>query len=177
MRKPLYGLMAEFENEHQLVHACERAYEEGYRKLDAYSPLPIEELHHALHIPDSPLPKFVFCGGLMGCIGGFSLLYWIANIVYPHNVGGRPWYSWPQFIPITFETTVLAAGLTTLVSLILLCGFPQPYHPVFNVPRFSLASKDRFFLCIESEDPNFDLNKTKKFLETLHPYEVAEVES
>ncbi len=176
MRKPLYGLMAEFETPEQLVRAAEAAHHEGYRKMDAYSPLPIEELHHAMHIPDSPLPKFVLAGGIAGMIGGFGLLYWIAAITYPLNVGGRPYNSWPAFIPITFETTVLLAGLTTLVTLVFLCGFPMPYHPVFNVPRFKHASRDRFFLCIEAEDAKFDLQRTKEFLQTLHAHEVAEVE-
>jgi len=176
MRKPLYGLMAEFETPEQLVRAAEAAHHEGYRKMDAYSPLPIEELHHAMHIPDSPLPKFVLAGGIAGMIGGFGLLYWIAAITYPLNVGGRPYNSWPAFIPITFETTVLLAGLTTLATLVFLCGFPMPYHPVFNVPRFKHASRDRFFLCIEAEDTKFDLQRTKEFLRTLHAHEVAEVE-
>jgi hypothetical protein len=176
MRKPLYGLMAEFATPEQLVHAAETAHHEGYRKMDAYSPLPVEELHHAMHIPDSTLPRFVLAGGIMGCIGGFGLLYWISAIAYPLNVGGRPYNSWPAFIPITFETTVLLAGLTTLATLLFLCGFPLPYHPVFNVPRFKLASRDRFFLCIEAEDPKFDLKRTREFLEMLHPHEISEVE-
>lgn len=175
-RKPLYGLMAEFATPEQLVRAAETAHAEGYRQMDAYSPLPIEELHHAMHIPDSTLPRYVLGAGLLGCIGGFSLLYWIAAITYPLNVGGRPYNSWVSFIPITFEVTVLLAGLTTLGALIMLCGFPMPYHPVFNVPRFKLASRDRFFLCIEAKDPKFDLQKTRQFLESLAPHEISEVE-
>jgi hypothetical protein len=176
MAKPVYGLMAEFATPEQLVFAAETAHHEGYRKMDAFSPLPIEELHHAMHLPDSPLPKFVLVGGIMGMCGGFGLLYWIAGITYPLNVGGRPYMSWPSFVPITFETTVLLAGLTTLAALVFLCDFPQPYHPVFNVERFKHASRDRFFLCIEAEDPKFDMQRTRQFLETLHPHEVAEVE-
>ncbi|MBI3682817.1 MAG: DUF3341 domain-containing protein [Acidobacteria bacterium] len=176
MRKPLYGLIAEFAAPEQLVYAAGEAHSEGYRKMDAYSPLPIEELHHVMHIPDTKLPRFVLAAGLLGSIGGFGLLYWITVINYPHNVGGRPLNSWPQYIPITFETTVLLAGLTTLVTMIALCGLPMPYHPVFNVPRFRLASRDRFFLCIEAEDPRFDLQRTRQFLESLHPHEVTEVE-
>jgi hypothetical protein len=175
-RKPLYGLMAEFSTPEQLVHAAHQAHEEGYRKFDAYSPIPIEELHHAMHIKDSPLPKFVIAAGVVGCLGMFGFLYWIAAVDYPLNVGGRPLYSWPSFVPVTYELTVLSAGLTTLASLIFLCGFPTPYHPVFNVPRFKLASRDKFFLCIEAEDPKFDMQRTKDFLATLHPYEVSEVE-
>ena len=177
MQKPLYGLMAEFATPEQLVEASERAHHEGYRKMDAFSPLPIEELHHALHIPNTPLPKFVLAGGIMGCIAGMGLLQWIAQLANAFNVGGRPMNSWPSFIPITFELTVLFAGLTTLGTLVALCGFPMPYHPVFNVPRFKLASRDRFFLCIEAEDPRFDLQRTKEFLQTLHPFDISEVES
>jgi hypothetical protein len=176
MRKPLYGLMAEFATPEQLVEACEQTYKEGYRKLDAYSPIPIEELHHALHLKDSPLPRFVLAGGIAGCLGGFGLLQWISQVAYPLNVGGRPLNSWVSFIPITFELTILLAGLTTFGTLIALCGLPQPYHPVFNVARFQAASKDRFFLCIEAEDPRFDLAGTRDFLLTLHPHEVSEVE-
>lgn len=177
MRKSVYGLMAEFETPEKLVHACEAAHHEGYRKMDAYSPLPIEELHHAMHIKDTPLPRFVLAGGIMGCIGGMGLLQWISQVAYPMNIGGRPLNSWVSFIPITFETTVLLAGLTTFGTLATLCGLPQPYHPVFNVPRFKHASSDRFFLCIESDDPRFDLQKTREFLETVHPFEISEVEN
>ena len=177
MRKPLYGLMAEFATPEQLIYAAESAHHEGYRKMDAYSPLPIEELEHAMHIPHTPLAKFVLVGGIAGMVGGMGLLQWISQIAYPLNIGGRPLNSWVSFIPITFETTVLLAGLTSLVALIALCGLPMPYHPVFNVPRFKLASRDRFFLCIEAEDPRFDLQRTKEFLQTLHPHEVSEVES
>ena len=145
--------------------------------MDAYSPLPLEELHHAMHIPKTPLPKFVLVGGITGLIAGMGLLQWISQVAYPYNVGGRPLNSWVSFIPITFELTVLFAGLTTLLTLIFLCGFPLPYHPVFNVPRFSRASRDRFFLCIEAEDPRFDLQRTKEFLHSLHPDHVEEVES
>ncbi len=177
MRKPLYGLMAEFATPEQLVEATEKVHSEGYRKVDAYSPLPIEELHHSMHLPDSKLPRFVFFGGLAGGLGGFGLLQWISQAAYPLNVGGRPLNSWVSFIPITFELTVLLAGLTTFATLIGMCGLPLPYHPVFNVPRFKLASSERFFLVIESEDPRFDLVRTREFLNTLHPHEVSEVES
>jgi hypothetical protein len=177
MRKPLYGLMAEFATPEQLIEATEKVHAEGYRKVDAYSPLPIEELHHSMHLPDSKLPRFVLMGGICGGLGGFSLLQWISQVAYPLNVGGRPLNSWVSFIPITFELTVLLAGLTTFGTLVTLCGLPMPYHPVFNVPRFKLASSERFFLVIESEDPRFDLVRTREFLNTLHPHEVSEVES
>ncbi len=177
MRKPLHGLMAEFNTPEQLIHACESAHHEGYRKMDAYSPLPIEELHHAMHLPDTPLPRFVLAGGFTGMCAGMGLLQWISQVAYPYNIGGRPLNSWVSFIPITFELTVLFAGLTTFATLLLLCDLPKPYHPVFNVAAFrQRASRDGFFLCIESEDPRFDLQRTRQFLETLHPQAVAEVE-
>lgn len=175
-QKPLYGLMAEFDTADELVHAAHEAHEEGYRQFDAYSPIPIEELHHAMHIKESPLPKFVIAAATCGCLGGFYFLYWIAVVTYPLNVGGRPFYSWVSFIPITYELTVLSAGLTTLGALLFLCGFPMPYHPVFNVPRFKLASRDKFFLCIEVSDPKFDLQRTREFLATVHAQEISEVE-
>lgn len=176
LEKPLYGLMAEFDTPEALVDAAAKAHNAGYRKMDAYSPMPIEELHHAMHLPHSKLPLLVLAGGIAGCIGGFGLMVYIAVITYPLNVGGRPFYSWPSFIPITFETTVLAAALTAVVGMLLLNGLPQPYHPVFNAPRFASASRNRFFLCIEADDPQFDLKDTRRFLESLRPNDIAEVE-
>jgi hypothetical protein len=175
-RPTIYGLMAEFETPHALVDAARRAHHEGYRKLDAYSPVPIEELHDALHMHDERLPKMVMIGGILGGLGGYSLQYWAATMAYPMNVGGRPLHSWPTFIPVTFETTILAAALTAVLGMLALNGLPQPFHPVFNVPRFALASRNRFFLCIESRDPKFNLDTTRKFLETLGAREVSVVE-
>ena len=171
----LYGLMAEFETPGALVAAAEKARLAGYRKMDAYSPIPIEELSEALGLPRTRLPKLVFLGGLFGGIGGYSLEYYCAAIGYPLNIGGRPLHSWPQFIPVTFETTVLGAALCCFVGMWALNKLPQPYHPVFNVPAFARASTDRFFLCIEAADPSFRLNDTKQFLEGLHPVGVSEV--
>jgi Protein of unknown function (DUF3341) len=173
--KGLYGLMAEFTTPEALVHAAHEAHEHGYREMDAYSPMPIEELHHAMHMKDSIVPKITITGGICGCLGGFGLLIAIAMIWYPHNVGGRPWYSWPSFIPITFELTVLLASLATVFGMLALNGLPEPYHPVFNNPRFSQASQDRFFFCIEAKDPKFNLEQTREFMETLHAFEVTEV--
>lgn len=171
----IYGLMAEFDNPTALVHAAEQARLAGYRKMDAYSPIPIEELSEALGLPRTRLPKLVFLGGLFGGMGGYALEYYCAVIGYPLNIGGRPLHSWPQFIPVTFETTVLGAALACFVGMWALNRLPQPYHPVFNVPAFARASTDRFFLCIEAVDPTFRADATRQFLETLHPVGVSDV--
>ena len=171
----IYGLMAEFEDPTSLVTATERAHREGYRRMDAYSPFPIEELHHALGSKHTKLPLIVLIGGLIGCIGGYTLEYWSSVIAYPLNIGGKPLHSWPAFIPVTFECTILLAALSCVLGMLALNGLPQPYHPVFNVPRFALASRNRFFLCIESTDPKFELEGTRRFLETLNPREVTTV--
>jgi len=171
----IYGLMAEFEDPNALVAAAHRAHHEGYRRMDAYSPFPIEELHEALGVHHTKLPLIVLIGGLIGCLGGYSLEYWAATIAYPLNVGGRPLHSWPAFIPVTFECTILAAALAAVFGMLALNGLPTPYHPVFNVPRFALASRNRFFLCIEARDGQFDVEETRRFLETLSPREVTTV--
>ena len=172
---PMYGLMAEFETPNALVAATERAHREGYRRMDAYSPFPIEELHEALGSHHTKLPLIVLIGGLVGCLGGYALQYWASAIAYPLNVAGKPLHSWPAFIPVTFECTILVAALSAVLGMLALNGLPQPYHPVFNVPRFALASRNRFFLCIESNDPKFELEATRRFLETLNPREVSAV--
>ena len=171
----IHGLMAEFDNPSALVAAAEKARLAGYRQMDAYSPIPIEELNEALGLRRTRLPILVFLGGLMGCLGGYGLQYWTQALEYPMNVGGRPFHSWPQFIPVTFETTVLGAALTAFVGMWALNRLPQPYHPVFNVPEFARASTDRFFLCIEALDPRFDVRTTRQFLEGLHPVGVSVV--
>jgi len=171
----IHGLMAEFETPSALVAAAERARLAGYRQMDAYSPIPIEELNEALGLRRTRLPILVFLGGLAGCLGGYSLQAWSQILEYPMNIGGRPYHSWPQFIPVTFETTVLGAALTAFVGMWALNKLPQPYHPVFNVPEFARASTDRFFLCIEAVDPRFDRNGTRQFLEGLHPVGVSDV--
>jgi hypothetical protein len=175
MTSPLYGLMAEFDEPTALVAAARRANEEGYRCMDAYSPMPIEELHEALGPHPSRLPLIVLIGGLIGCFGGYGLQWWVSVLAYPENVGGKPLHSWPAFIPVTFECTILVAALFAVLGMLAANGLPQPYHPVFNVPRFALASRNRFFLCIESVDPNFDIERTRAFLETLGPKEVSAV--
>ena len=171
----LYGLMAEFDNPTALVEAANRARLAGYRQMDAYSPIPIEELNDALGLKRTRLPRLVLLGGIIGGIGGFGLEAWASAIAYPMNIGGRPYVSWPQFIPVTFETTVLGAALTCFVGMWALNRLPMPYHPVFNVPEFARASTDRFFLCIESSDARFDRAATRQFLEGLHPLGVSDV--
>ena len=176
-RHGIYGLMAEFEEPEQLLEAARRAYSAGYRKMDAYSPLPVEGLAEAIGFTRNWVSLVVLIGGLFGGIGGLGLLIWICVVAYPLNVGGRPFMSWPMFIPITFECTVLAAALSSVVGMLAMNKLPMPYHPVFNVTEFAKrASIDRFFLCIEANDPKFDREKTKAFLLELNPEEVAEVE-
>lgn len=176
-RPKLYGIMAEFADPTAVVVAARRANEAGYKKMDAYTPFPIEELAEALgYKRRGRLPKIVLAGGITGALGGFFLQYWCAVIAYPMNIGGRPLNSWPSFIPITFETTVLLAALSAVLGMLALNGLPMPYHPVFNVPEFALATRDRFFLCIESEDSIFDPAATRRFLESLHPAKVFDVE-
>src|SRR5262245_37309570 len=174
MKGPIYGVMAEFETPGQLAQAAKAAVAKGYKKLDAYSPFPIEEVNEALHLHRNKLPLIVLIGGLCGGTLGYLLQYFITVIYYPINVAGRPLHSWPSYIIITFELTILLASISTVVGLFALCGLPMPYHPVFNAPRFALASRDRFFLCIESADPLFDRAQTSAFLETLEPKEVSE---
>jgi hypothetical protein len=172
---PVYGVMAEFETPNALVKAARAARERGYRKLDAYTPFPIEELTDALDLHHNRLPLLVLLGGLTGGSLGYLLQYFVTVLYYPINVGGRPLHSWPEYFVITFECTILFAGLTTVLGLLGLCGLPMPYHPVFNNERFSTASRDGFFLCIESEDPLFERQKTARFLEGLNAKEVSEV--
>jgi hypothetical protein len=176
MARRLHGLMAEFDDPGALVAATAKARAEGYRRMDAYSPFPIEELHEAMGEHHSRLPLIVFIGGLAGCLAGFLLQYWVSVIAYPVNVGGRPFNSWPAFIPVTFECTILGASLSAVLGMLALNGLPMPYHSVFNVPRFALASRNSFFLCIEARDRKFDPDATRQFLETLGPREVSTVD-
>jgi Protein of unknown function (DUF3341) len=170
-----YGVMAEFEDPTSLVNAARTAYELGFRKLDAYTPFPIEELNDVLHLHKNKLPLIVLCGGVLGALTGYLLQYFVTVIYFPINVAGRPLHSWPSYIVITFELTILFGALATVLGMLGLCGLPMPYHPVFNVPRFSAASRDRFFLCIEAADPMFNLQTTSRFLESMEAKEVSEV--
>ncbi len=174
-RPPIYGLLAEFDTPTAVVEAARRAHAAGYRKMDAYSPFPIEDLTDAIGFHHSRLPMLVLAGGLLGMAGGFGLQYWVSVIEYPLIAGGKPFLSWPSFIPVTFETTVLVAALFAVFGMLALNGLPMPYHPVFNVPEFALASKDKFFLCLEAGDPQFDRAGSRKFLESMQPKGVWEV--
>jgi hypothetical protein len=175
-RPSIYGVMAEFESPGDLLDAAGRAYEEGYRRMDAYSPFPVHGLAEAIGFHRTRLPLLVFLGGIAGCVGGYFLQYWISAIDYPLNIGGRPLNSWPAFIPVTFELTILLAALVAVLGMLALNRLPMPYHPVFNVPAFELASRNRFFLCIESIDPKFERGETKQFLDSLKPHAVFDVE-
>ena len=171
----IHGMMAEFESADALVDAARSARAEGYHKMDAYTPIPVEELHDILHIHDNRVSLACLIGGLVGACTGFGLLSWTSAFDYAHNVGGRPPISIPMFIPITFECTILLGGLTAAISMILMNGLPSPYHHVFNVERFAGAARSKFFLCIESDDPKFDRELTAGFLESLGAEEIAEV--
>ncbi len=174
-RPPIHGLMAEFDNASDLVQAAHRAHQAGYRRMDAYSPFPIEELSEAIGFHHTNVPLVVLIGGLLGGLSGFLMQYWISAVNYPENIGGRPLNSWPAFIVVTFEMTILGAALFAVLGMLALNGLPMPYHPVFNVERFAFASKDRFFLCIEARDPRFDRKVTEEFLLSLNPRSVTEV--
>lgn len=171
-----HGLMAEFERPEDLLAAAKKAYAEGYRRMDAYSPLPIHGLAAAIGFRRTNLPIGTFLCGLLGGLCGYGLQYWVHVIDYPINIGGRPMHSGPMFIPVTFELTILFAAIGTVVGLILLNRLPQPHHPVFNVPAFERASQDRFFLCIETEDDRYDEGSTRTFLEGVGAVEVSEVQ-
>lgn len=175
-RPPVYGTMAEFRDAERLLDAARRAYADGYRYMDAYTPMPVEGLAEAIGFTRNRLPLVVFLGGLVGCIGGFFMQWYSAVIDYPINVGGRPLNSWPAFIPITFETTVLCASLAAVLGMLGLNGLPKPYHPVFNVPSFEMASRSHFFLVIHGDDPRFERSAVRSFLEGLDPLGVVEVE-
>jgi hypothetical protein len=168
--------MAEFSDPASVVAAARRTREAGYTRVDAYSPYPMEALTEALDMHHSKLPLLVLIGGIAGLVGGWGLEYWVSVIEYPLNIGGRPFHSWPSFIPPAYETTILCAALTAVFGMLALNGLPQPYHPVFNVPSFALASRDRFFLLIESTDPKYDREATWSFLVDQGAQVVSEVD-
>ena len=172
----IYGLIAEFDNPDDLVAAARQAREAGYRRMDAYTPFPVEQLGDALGLGRTWVPFIVLIGGIVGAAVGYGMQYYIAVIDYPLNIGGRPLHSWPAFIPVTFEMTVLVAGLFAVLGMLALNGLPMPYHPIFNAPGFTLASQERFFLCIEAIDPKFHREDTRRFMDGLRPRRVSEVE-
>ncbi|MGH9160407.1 MAG: DUF3341 domain-containing protein [Vicinamibacteraceae bacterium] len=174
----LYGLIAEFETVDKLLAAARRVHAEGFRKIDAYTPVPVHGLAEAMGCNDRRLSPITLAGGLTGMLAGFGLCYWTSVIDYPINTGGRPLNSWPAFIIPTFETTILFAALSCFLGLIVLCGFPQPYHPVFNVPAVrERATSSGMFLAIEAEDPRFDRTATRQLLEAAGAKDVYEVEA
>jgi hypothetical protein len=172
-----YGIMAEFDSASDLVAAARKTHEAGYRKIDAYSPFPVEELAEAIGFHKNRVPMVTLIGAMIGGISGYLMQYWIAAIAYPVNVGGRPYHSWPSFIPVTFEMTILFGGISAVLGMLALNGLPMPYHPVFNVPRFAMATKDRFFLIVFSTDPKYSPSGTRQFLESLGPRSISEVPS
>ena len=174
-RSQLFGVMGEFSSPEDLLAATKKAREAGYKHVEAYTPFPVEGLSEAVGFKWTAVPLLTLMGGLGGGMTGFGLQYWVAAITYPLNIGGRPLNSWPAFIPVTFELTVLGASIFAVFGMLALNKLPQPYHPVFNVARFGQASTDKFFLCIEARDPKFDLTETSKFLQSLHAQHVNEV--
>ena len=176
MEKNIYGLLAEFDTAEQLVDAAAKVRDAGYTKTDAFSPFPLHEIDEALGIKRSILPYLVFGGAILGLLSGFLLQYFVHVIDFPIIVGGRPHISIPAMIPPAYELTILFGAFTAVFGMLFLNGLPSPYHPVFNVPRFALATREKFFLVIESRDPQFDYEKTKGFMDGLDAQEVFDVE-
>ncbi len=174
---PIYGTMAEFGSAQELVAAAHRAHEAGYKKIDAYSPFPVEELGEAIGFHKNGVALVTLIGAIIGGLSGYFMQYWMAVVAYPVNIGGRPYHSWPSFIIITFEMTILFGGIAAVFGMLALNGLPMPYHPVFNEPRFAFASKDRFFLIVFASDPMYDPQGTREFLESLGPRSISEVPS
>lgn len=175
LKNEIFGLVAEFETPEGLLSAAERVRDAGYKKADAYAPFPVHGLTEAMGFPKTRVPLIVLCGGIIGGLTGFFMQYYAFALSYPFIIAGRQLYSWPNFIPISYECTILFAAFSACFGMLGLNGLPQPYHPLFNVPSFQQASRDRFFICIERVDPKFKLDDTRKFLEGLNPLEVLEV--
>jgi hypothetical protein len=176
-RDPIYGMMAEFDTPVALVEAAKRTYQAGYKRIDTYTPFPVEGLAEQIGFHRDEVPLVVLIGGIVGGLTGYLMQYWMSAVAYPLNIGGKPYHSWPAFIVITFEMTILFAGISAVFGMLALNGLPMPYHPVFNVPRFTRASRDRFFLVVFSSDVKYDPAATRQFLESLDPRSVSEVPS
>ena len=174
---PIYGIMAEFDSATALVEAARKTHDAGYRKIDAYSPFPVEELAEAIGFHTNRVALVTLIGAIIGGLSGYLRQYWMAAVDYPVNVAGRPDHSWPSFIVITFELTILFGGISAVLGMLALNGLPMPYHPVFNVPRFAMATKDRFFLIVFSTDPKYKPAEVRQFLESLQPRSISEVPS
>ena len=174
-RTRVYGIMAEFDSVNSLLDAANRTREAGYKRIDAYSPFPVEGLAEAIGFHHDEVPLVVLIGALLGGLGGYLMQYWISVVSYPINVGGKPYHSWPAFIVVTFEMTILFGGIFAVLGMLALNGLPMPYHPVFNVPRFAFATKDRFFLIVFSSDPKYNPAEVRRFLEGLGPRSISEV--
>ncbi len=175
-RPDLVALLAEFRTAAEIVEAARQVHAAGYRKVEAYTPYPMEEVIDALHLHRTHVPKIVLAGGILGLLFGWGLQYYTAVVDYPINIGGRPIYAWPAFVIPSFETTVLFSAFAAVLGMLALNGLPQPYHPVFNVPSFAKgASRDRFFLSIDADDPKFDFDGTHELLRRLGAAEVSEV--
>ena len=174
-RDPIYGMMAEFDTPVALIEAAKRTYQAGYKRIDTYTPFPVEGLAEEIGFHRDEVPLVVLIGGIVGGLTGYLMQYWMSAVAYPLNIGGKPYHSWPAFIVITFELTILCAGLAAVLGMLALNGLPQPYHPLFNIPRFELASRSVFFLSLQRRDPKFDLVETRRFLEGLNPKAIYEV--
>lgn len=173
----LAGLAAEFETPEALLDAAEKMTAAGYRHTDAFTPFPVHGMNEALAQPRSRIARLMLLGGILGFCTGIGLQYWVSVVAYPHNIGGRPFFSWPSFIPVIFECTVLFTGLTGFFSMLFLNGLPRSYHPMFNIQGFERATTDRFYYYVASHDPKFDLAKTKSLLSSTKPLSVSEVPS
>lgn len=176
MNANLYGIMAEFAQPEQLLAATRAAHQAGYRKMDAYTPYAVEGVAEALGFTKTRVPLIVLLGGIAGALTAYGMQWYSAVVDYPLNVGGRPLHSWPAFVPITFELTVLFAAIGGVIGMLAMNGLPKPYHPVFNVPEFKLASQTRFFLCIEADDRVFEADEVREFFLRHAPISIREVE-
>lgn len=169
----LFGVVAEFLDPNALMEAARLSREHGYKHMDCYTPFPVHGLSEAMGFKEFIVPIMIFCGGVVGACAGLGLQYYTSVIDYPWNVGGRPMFSWQSFIPVTYECTILLAGLTAVFGTLALCGFPKPYHPIFSAEGFERASQDRFFICLEARNKDFDAEKAYQFLKSTGAINVS----